>query len=490
MSAEPPVVRPEAIIDGLLRSARILESLPIGRWRSFDSEIRRRSIAAPDWFPDMWRASPSLTTECADAAGHDRDLVLAILAMHPSGYVRQPALERLVLEDLPSAPVVAVLRCTDWVGVVRESAARHLDGIRDANRIDLLLPSLSLMEEPGGSVRARGSYLDGLRQWTVQNAGLDSLTKAVAGPDIRLRQASARALIERGESAAAFAAAANQDDPATAATVARGLSPADWEDRATIDVALGAPFVGLRSLGFFHLQALDSAAAEAIARDSLFDRSNTMRNLSQRFLAHRGIDVAELYRAAMGSNGVRAIVGLGEVGNKGDVEQISSYVQAEDPAMRVAAIRSTAALDGRGSEPLLTTLTCSADEADARAASRELARLGPGLDSVELIWASLAGRHADHAIPTAFRVFRVTSRWPRLVIALRSIAGGGEHLVSAGYDLLHQGLQAWNRSALDPSIEQRAELRDLMSRVQGMLGRDQWELLSTSVKPYLPANER
>ncbi|MEL6894106.1 MAG: hypothetical protein AAFP84_21125 [Actinomycetota bacterium] len=474
-----------SVVDGLDTGAQLLRDEPISRWRTIDHDMRRRTYTSPDWFDGFGSVQPDAVPEYASLVV-DAPNAIALLAMHPNGYVRQAALQVLTDRQLDSLLPTAVLRATDWVGPIRSDAIAVLDDVRQARRHLDLLPCLGLLTEERGSYLARRDYIAELRSELLNEVETSALVGVLRSSDVRCRQAAARALVEVGKADAGFAAASTQDDPATLAIVINGLSQTFWASRGNVDQALESKFSSARSAGFFYLQRLDPDAATALAEESTTSRRATMRSLAQRHLSAQGVDVAERYRNLLATDRRMALIGLSETGNKDDVSFAIESIQSADELTRAAAVRAAARTDGRSVEPTIAAALGDESRVVAFTAGRELARLGPGRSSLDQAWRIAEAASDDHQRRAAFNVFAHAGRWDQLTGALRGISSSDDPLTTEGHRLLGNCLRSWNRSFAEPQADLAAEIRTLVPRCLGSIDIGPSELLTTSLRPYLP----
>src|SRR5690606_15046073 len=108
-------------VDAIVEVERRFKGVPWAQYRRLDQEHRSRTLTVPDWFPDWHAIRPEHVAQVAERSG--RPVAAAgLLSMHPSGYVREAAVE--VLAKTPDARALPFLlvRCADWVTQVRLAA--------------------------------------------------------------------------------------------------------------------------------------------------------------------------------------------------------------------------------------------------------------------------------------------------------------------------------------------------------------------------------
>ena len=473
-----------AVIDDLDRAAVTLGQLRWTEWRRFDAELRARTITAPDLIPGWWGISPDAVVPYC-AASNEPVLTAALLSMHPNGHVRERAVRQLASVAMPNSIPALILRSTDWVGQVREAAADGLQRLRVALGPAALLPALSLLEPPRWSARARGDALDETRAWLLTNLTTDELVAALRYRDPKVRQAAARALVGRGAAAAAFIAALNQSDPATATIVAQGMSPADWRQPDAIDRALGSKFSQVASTALAWLQVSDPDRAVEASITALMTRSTPTRFLAQHFLRKQGVDARSVYRSALQSRPEIALAGLGEIGEAADAQLIAPYLQAPLPAQRASAATALGRLAGRAAEEPLCDMLADSSPRVARAVSWALIRLGPSSATIERSWQITIEHQQSGTRNATFRLIGSCGRWTALRLACRGVGSIDADLDERCSALLANCMTTWNRSFTSPPAGERAELEALVPVAIRVLDPATVATLMLSVNPYL-----
>lgn len=478
-----PIVVPEVTAD-LNRGGAILGRLPWTAWRSFDRDMRARTMTAPDWIPGWWTITPSTVVPYCTAS-EKPVLTAALLSMHPNGHVREKAVCHLAsLGRVESAPAL-LLRSTDWVAQVREAAADGLRQLRDTLRPEDLIPALALLEPPRWASRSRDEALDEIRPWLLSSLGSDQIIAALKFRDPKVRQAAARILVQRGECAVALTTALAQSDAATATIIANGLSPTDWADADLMNRALEAKFSQVVSTALAWLQLNAPERAVEVSSSLLLSRSATTRFLAQHFLRMHGVDTPSIYRAALSTHPRLALVGLGEVGDVSDSQRVAAFLGASEAAQRAAATTALGRLAGRTAEERLCTILGDPSPRVARAASWALIRLGPSSNSVELAWQVALTAQTPGNRTASFRLFASCGRWTALRLACRAILASDADLAERGHALLAICMKSWNRSFTNPPASDRSELKSLIVKVIPHLPPTTAEIVTLSVKPYL-----
>jgi HEAT repeat protein len=465
--------------------AEQLGTLPPGKWRSVEDQVRRRSCEDPVGL-EGWLTIRANDVDALCAVGPDPLLTCALLCMHPSGYVRQTALDGLAKAgSLERVLPILILRSSDWVSEVREVAISSLDRLRRELPTKIFLPSLALMADEDTVVSSRRSYAAGLGRWLIDSFDDDALLAMLRSSDAHARRRAAQALVQRGGAAFAFRAAVRQSDVVVARNVADGLTPDEWSADGIVDSALNSKFSGLRAVAFIRLQSSDPARAAAVSNSFIASSSRTLRFLAQRYCSDNAIDSAAIYRNLLSSNSAIALTGLGEVGSPDDVTLVRPYLASLEGNLRRRAVTAIARLGGRNVEAEVAARLGDTAAGVARSASDALRRLGPVPATIDTAWEFSEQLTHDGVRNATFRLFRAQGRWMLLRIACRSVTSTDADLRERGVLLIEQCIREWNRSFMSPTSVDAAELREVLPHAMATLPRDIAELVGLSVQPHL-----
>jgi HEAT repeat protein len=285
--------------------------------------------------------------------------------------------------------------------------------------------------------------------------------------DYRVRRQSARLLIERREaSAAVLTIAMAQDDVVTARQVGMAALDQALDPDVVLDALWGSSIPSLRAAALYRFQSVGAPSGRSASDKALFDRSPSVRFLAQRYLAKHGVDVPQRYRDALGTTPA-ALHGLAEIGVVDDAEAIQPYLDDASASVRSAAVHAVGRLLDAGSRPLMLAKLDDPNPAVVRAACRVLERQQLDSSTLDQLWEWATGTTLGSPRRAAFAVFFKQSRWPKLLVACRSIASNDEELRSQGELLLRSALDSWNRSSTRPTAAQLDELTTLEPVVRG-----------------------
>ncbi|MFC8128813.1 hypothetical protein [Streptomyces sp. NPDC057302] len=354
----------EAVVERLARGVPLRSALVVADtegWLALDAGVRQVAWNLPKQLPAWEHAAPLP----ADLAGLD-EARLTLALCHRDGRVREAAIARAARR--PELLPLIVIRCTDWVGPVRERARELLRAALHADpegAVDLAPLILRVGRRDRGSfgIELLGEVLVGAPpgQRTGQRTGL--LAELLAGPDRAVRRFACRLAVEHrligpaelARTAARDEDAVVQDLCATAALTSLAALPssaslAPLDEAGSLDAVLTplltarAPRV--RSAGVTALRRADRAEQ---AQTFLDDRSALVRACARYVVRQVGGDPTAWYRERCATEDTDlapgAVIGLAECGDRSDGARLWSLLAHPAPGVRARAVAGLRTLD-------------------------------------------------------------------------------------------------------------------------------------------------
>ncbi len=365
----------------------------------------------------------------------DEDRIyVGLLACHPSGYVRESAVEALAEDgDGRSLPFL-LLRTVDWVDPVRTRAERAVLARMTAGSV---VDSLGLVERLARHSRFSPQLRVAIDALLRDPMASSSLRRGLTAPSLPARREAFRyAAMNSGLSLAEVLDCGSRDlDVALRLWAFRfpGMDAA-WYAKAAGDSCAAIRRLAIPALGPEHF---------------LLDRSAGVRRECQAAISMP----AGIYREAlMRTIRAEAVLGLGETGGREDVGLLAPLLTHGTPSVRVAAVRALRQL-GLASTCADALWTALQDASPAVVREATSALLGERLGDPERIW--------EMAKPSMrlLRLFRNAPKWARLRIYLRA---GRE-------DWLRAWLREFNRSFARLPVPERVWTLALLEQAQPRL---------------------
>jgi hypothetical protein len=405
-------------------------------------------------------------------------VVAALASMHPDGYVRQRAVESLATSRDALSDRALAVRVSDYVGVIRETAAREVLRRATVDHADHMVPLLHRIEQRGRGAEVLALYL---RAMVTEHGEADVWAGLRSSADRDLRRVAFRHSFTSGllglpDAVVLFLKERDQVVRRRLTDVIAGSATPDVIAR----ILLRGHSAESRVLGLVKLTAaqLDPADVERL----LVDPSVLVRLWARRRWQEMGRHSATVYAAVARSAATpivraRAYTGLAETETPIEHQEIVDLVRSAELPLRkvgLSLLRSSAIAEDI---PLLLRSVAGDHSRVARLASEVLIG-SPQLWSL----ADLASLKAADDPELRRRAWWIHHRY------------GGWDAVIADLELLHDtdprlaalGRQPVPPMYFQPTCTQKRRITDLLSTAP--LNRDQ--LLSIAFAAGLPGLAR
>jgi len=297
--------------------------------------------------------------------------VAAALSIHPSGFVRQRAVENLARLRSPWGVPFLVTRSADWVDVIATiastAAERDLAIVNDASLFDSLVAAHRI-ERRSRLYAAEVARL-------VREAVLKR--PAVVRRAMRHSRAPVQRWLQQYLSTEALVSIAAADPGVRREIARRQLSSASIEERSDLIRRLAKDRV--TSVRLMAVQAMRDQSDLSALSEARLDANFRVRAEARLALDRAGgFDHAAFYRERLPSPW--AVAGLGEKGGPADAELVAPLLRAPTPRVRREAIVAVASLGGRAFASSIEELVLDPSLRVVRTAVRALDRLGTTVD--------------------------------------------------------------------------------------------------------------
>ena len=446
----------------------LLDTLPLevraDSWvRAYLAE--RTSTAFPPLRFSRW-GLPAADEVARLVRGASEPVVAAgILAMHPSGYVREAALAELEGRG-GDALVFAVARCADWVPEVRERALRLVRAVVDDAPEPAVVLSVALANRLAVFGERRVGALPELRELLSARLTDDDLLAALDHYQVGVRQACARLIVrDPALVSRALPAALAQRDPLTADLVARAVmsAPEPWaasDEELRAMLASKHPVVACAA-GWQLLRRLDEPRAEVEVL--LVDRRASVRHMAQEEAVRVGVELVEFYRRRASWDWT-SVIGLCEVVTRDQLGLVTPLLAELRPRTREAAMKAVVRLDVDAHLDLVMRGLGDRSPRVARAAAAGLEARSDTATITTVTECVIADQLAPSK-NAARLVARRMRKWPKLRVALECVGASDAAAHEFGLELVRAVVRDWNGSAAGPTREERevitASLRKL-----------------------------
>lgn len=414
----------------------------VREWARFDSEVHHAWWTNQSWWSVRGNARKDLGRRPSRP-------VLAEAACHGNGYLREAAVEKLARSRDPEALPLLLVRCVDWVPQVRDAARDAVLSKLDEPALGAMLPLIGVL-----SRRAIDTWMtDLLRRALLTDALLED---ALALDDRRTRRWIHDEAIRTGRLPLARLTRIALRDNDLVIRTRCGLAVLDSGDADAIrQVADGGTAV-------VRARALTLPGADV--SQALTERTSLVRSMAQAMLFKAGGDPAAHYRTLLADGVVThaTVSGLGETGDRSDVDLLLAHLTAELPRVRGAAVRGLRRLRPDNLRELLLPLLTDPSPFVVREAAKCLHGAITTADEPAL-FALLALDNPPHVRRGALSLLRAHDSWIRLLVDLRLIKTADPLADDADEDLTR-----WHRQSASlytkPTPEVAEEIRTLLGK--------------------------
>jgi HEAT repeat protein len=381
----------EAALKAMDRLLRLLQPSDL---RRLDQEIRTR------WFYSSWAPTIKPKDVGKLVMKFDHPLAAAaISSMHRSGFIREEAVRRLAAlrtgEELP----FLLIRAADWVEQVRKSAVHAIRDRLVVDYIPVFMDNLVLLEGESFETGRASRLAPAIEQFLNSSEALPQLVRGLNHPDRGVRRAASRRALHSGIAASTLLdSALDQDDVIVAQVIAKAAmeQAAEDEREQLLERLFRHPFGRLRQLALVARLRFFPESVDEVLSQALFDRQAGVRDIAQRALAKKEIDVAQRYRDVLGERPRIALLGLGESGVKTDAALTLPFVHSEESKVRRAAARAISLLDPTGHREMLLQAFQDPSPGVSRAATQGLERGGASMIANDLWRIMRSSEHEHH----------------------------------------------------------------------------------------------
>lgn len=417
-----------------------------------------------DFAPHQW-GWYRLSSEALDrqlASGRFPLALLGLATMHPSGYVREAALQRLAESNDGSEVPYLLIRINDWVYPVREAARIALQARLHPDYARHFVRSLLLVNRLADCGRYDhtefvAAVLDRLRAPEARPALLEGLSST----DRAVRRACFRLAIEAADIPLPdFLQRALRDDDTIvrlwAARTARSrLGLVDY--LGLVPAMRGDRFMPVRREALGGLVEKSPARSGSALRASLLDPHVSVREVACYYLERSEVfDARSYYRGVIGSGNPevlpQAIAGLGETGMREDARIVEPWLTHPAAPFRRAAVRALGKLDGDSHVgELLRAL--NDDRSSVSRLAKEALRVRLHLVAGDRLWEVFEQSRGLHVRCHALALMAWLGKWEGLPYLILACADDAPEIVARAQGHIRDWIGRFNRSFATPSSE-------------------------------------
>ncbi|WNG37224.1 hypothetical protein F0U61_28780 [Archangium violaceum] len=399
--------------------------------------------------------------------------VVALLACHGNGYLRQAALLHLAESGNVTAWPFLLVRLNDWVGPVREAARQAATAMLPHVPVELLARHLPLVEALRQHKRADHTpFVEAVMDRLRQPDALTWLERHLHALKRHSRRTAFQLLLKGPREMARRAADFGLDDPdPLVRRFALDRVEALFSDEELPGLLARlerSPSMFMRREAYSLYMRRVPALREVKVREALMDPHRAIRDLAQRRLSGT-VDVSELYRAALREVPTRpgALAGLGETGSASDEPLLAPFLSHPRVAVRREAVTALGRLAGDSGVEALRELFLDPAPSVCRAATQALAQRAGRVTPDWLRRCLLRPGLAPHTLRQALLLTTALTRFEALHLLLDAANLPDELARELTREHLRHWLNASLRSfAASPSPAQLQTLREAVRSAQ------------------------
>ncbi len=412
--------------------------------------------------PNWRQASPR------DVSGDLDVWSLGMMSFHPSGYVREAAVESLKrMTDSPSLAFLLV-RANDWAVPVRVSASQAVSQRISAGFAEQFAVWWPLVVRLAQSTRGDHSQLvESIRALLLSH--WDALRVGLTSQDHTTRRASYELAFTGAYPKWVLDGALTDPDLMVRRLGAWVVARSHRSDRFDYLQRLSTDRLALvRRIAIDTLGREKGVAAKEVLLQGALDASASVRQRAQHYLRRRWkVNVPRFYRDACRGDAPApsAVLGLAETGNAQDAERLEDFLSDGSARLRHAAIRGLVAVTpGTHVDAFYAAL----DDASAKVshAARDAILTSSAPLRIAHLEALAKKEGSVHSRKNALRVLAQTPGWDALAPLLRVLDGPDGVVQKFGLALLAPWLAP---AFLAPTKSQASEIVSALKSLRAIL---------------------
>lgn len=268
--------------------------------------------------------------------------LLSIASMNKSGYVREKAIKELAASQNPNAIKFILLRLGDWVIAVREAAQKAIRAFFSDSFIDEFLKQLPLID---WLLQVQRTDLANIHTEIIEFVFSHELTtdfyKTLRCFDDKTRLIYFRNFLKaKAASTEVVDIIANDRNYLVRAELIKHIQHLETaRQRSLISKFLNDRSARVRVNALYQTKNFPSEY-DSIIFEMTSDESASVRELTRYLLKNKSFNFADIYRQRLPQNQklVGSILGLSEVGTKGDLTTFEQHIQSPTSKIKLACL--------------------------------------------------------------------------------------------------------------------------------------------------------
>jgi len=450
---------------GILKN--LLSKSAANLWK-IDSLCRAKTSL--EWTFDWSKVSPKVLFP-KGIDNSDKVWIYGFASFHPSGFFREKATIGLASihsgEEIP----FLIIRLNDWVEVVREKAKRAIEArISPSSAIHFLksYPFLKRLENTGRA--AHGTIVQ--RVTDLISLDREVMNQGLVATDPETRRFS-------------FEIAANSSlfelDDVKKALLREPVGTIRLYALRSVEKKISLPrdnsfileliddrFTPVQRLALDMLCSRALENTQGILKEKILSEKSGVRQTARYYLKKVGpSNPAEIYRKALFERKdgalIGAIRGIGEVGEKKDVEALKAFLKSKSIKVLRSAIGSIASLD---SEDMLNTLLPFVSDSRPGVSREASMAVKMRCMEIDVDWLNGLAHESSHlhVQKNVFKLLLSTDHWVSLPFILEACASENITIRELANKCLGRWVIESNRYFIQPTPQQKMRAKSLLSK--------------------------
>jgi hypothetical protein len=433
----------------------------------------------PSWEISWRKLTPSDVSKL-HAPKDDLVFALGVASFHPSGFIRQAAVEQLCASNSGSVLLFLLIRLNDWVENVRRVAQSCVEARLQPEHLGSFVDALPLILKLRVAGRVdHGPLLHRIRSFLTTEAGIKALEAALDAQDQLVRRFAYRLIAESPHThlPSILDRAFRDSDPIIRRWAAEQIEHTGDRDRQRplLVRAMSDRIGRIRADGLGRFAVLFPDEAREHMMGALLDRAPAVRSAAQVWARRSAnIELVAFYQDHLHGDSptqIRAaIAGLGETGTAADISQLLPFLKDERVAVRRAALGGVGRYTSNYT-PSVTEALLDESPAVSRLAFHVLADNIPLID-VETLWHQFSEQHPYHVRRNILALLNHLPKWERIVYLLRATGDSDPQIAALAFEEVRRWMARFNTSFVMPSKTQLQRVQDELVQHRFVLDRE------------------
>ncbi|MBU3143805.1 HEAT repeat domain-containing protein [Clostridium sp. CF012] len=392
--------------------------------------------------------------------------ILGLCSFHPNGYFREKAIINLSQLEKGYAIPYLLIRVNDWVREVKNVSKKYLlSNLNPGNAMNLV-NNLPLVLRLGDC--CRDEHDDIINSVVSMLSSPECSSKLISGVlsiDSKVRLSCYKIILETRilDNKNIIDYLIKDPNSYIRLFVLRNIQRKIALEEFIIisQLLLNDRCSQIRILALETIYEFNRQDAVAILINSLFDRNNSVRELSRYLLMKdKKYDFASLYRDAIQKNEkvYSSICGLGETGNINDTKNIAEFMDSNSVKIVKASINTLARLDFAGYKEKFILILNDCRPGISKSARRVLYKELDSSDA-DIIYNIFKRTIYDHAKTNSCFLLCSLSKWYAISYIIEFCADKNETIATLGQYSLENWKLKFNRSFTTPTKNQVLAIR-------------------------------